>query len=464
MKKEAFVTLLILCSIILVFPVVSAINIKIDKQSADEVYVRDLKKPIIFDINITNLGSSDTFTFYNLIGFIISPDRVSIAQGESKNLRIEITPLSELPLRGYYTLPYFIKASDGTEVEQSFTFRIIDLKDAFLIGSSDIDVESSNTEIYIKNVVNFNFGEVNAVFKSPFFNVERRFFLGPKETKTITIQLNKEDFKTLTAGFYPMTAEITTYGTKTLLEDVIKFVEKNIVTTTKKEYGFFVNTQIIEKINEGNLVGTSETVIKKNIISRLFTTFSPEPDIVERRGFIVYYSWISEINPGEIYKITIRTNWLFPLIIILLLIAIVLLVKQYTLGDLILSKRVAFVKAKGGEFALKISIIVNARRYVEKVTVTDRVPLLAEIYERFGGEQPSNVDKKTKKIEWKFDSLQAGETRVLSYIIYSKVGVVGRFALPKAFVVYEREGRLHETESNHAFFIAEQREKDLPEK
>jgi len=52
--------------------------------------------------------------------------------------------------------------------------------------------------------------------------------------------------------------------------------------------------------------------------------------------------------------------------------------------------------------------------------------------------------------------MQPGESRVISYIIYSKVGVLGKFALPTATAIYEKDGNIHEAESNHAFFIAEQ--------
>lgn len=46
--------------------------------------------------------------------------------------------------------------------------------------------------------------------------------------------------------------------------------------------------------------------------------------------------------------------------------------------------------------------------------------------------------------------------RTLSYIIYSKVGVLGRFALPVARAVYQREGKVYEAGSNQAFLVTEQ--------
>ncbi|MFH1311581.1 MAG: hypothetical protein ABIH65_04215 [Nanoarchaeota archaeon] len=464
MKKGTLIFSIIFLMMILVVPSILAIDITVKKTSSDEVYVKDTEKPIVFYLTITNSGQSDNFEFYNLAGFSMIPTgKTSIAGGESKEIKLELTPLAELPDKGYYTITCYIRDSGRSEIEQTLTFKIIELKDAFLIGSSDINIESTSTDVYIKNNENFDFGNINVKFSSPFFNVDKSFILGPKETKSFTIQLNKEDFKNLTAGFYTMTADVSTNGKEATTEGIVKFIEKNIVTTTKKNFGFFINTQVIEKKNEGNIIETSETVIKKNIISRLFTSFSPEPDLVEREGLIIYYTWVAEVSPGEIYSISVKTNWLFPFLVIVFLIAIVLLMKQYTLTNLVLSKRVSFVKAKGGEFALKVSILVHARKYIERINIIDRLPHLVEIYDRFGGEQPSKIDKKNKRVEWSFEKLEAGETRVLSYIIYSKVGVLGKFALPTATALYEREGDIHEAESNHAFFIAEQRTKDLPE-
>ena len=322
---------------------------------------------------------------------------------------------------------------------------------------------SNQIEIFIKNNENIDLGEMKVKFSSVFFNVEKNFTIGPKEKKSFNVQLNNEDFRELMAGFYTLTAEVIIGEKDSRVEGIIKFVEKDLVTTTKKDYGFLINTKIIEKKNEGNTLVPSETVIKKNIISRLFTSFSPQPDNVEREGGTIYYTWTQEIKPGETLEIVVKTNWLLPFLIILFVVAIVALVKQNTGTNLVLKKKVSFVKAKGGEFALKVSIFLNAKKYIERVNVIDRLPPLVNIYERFGGDKPDRIDEKNRRLEWNFEKLEAGEIRVLSYIIYSKVGILGKFALPTATAIFEREGEIHETESNRAFFVAEQRKKDVEE-
>jgi len=449
--------LFLVITLMVLLPSVLAINIEFQKNSQNEVFIADLEKPVVFNLIITNNGLSDSFEFYNLAGFSILPATMTINNGQTKDFQLELMPIGKISQRGYYTIPLFIRSKDSSEVEESLTFNIIELKDAFEIGSGDVDPKSQSISIYIKNRENFDFGNTYVKFNSAFFNVERSFTIGPKETKQISIQLNKEDFKSLMAGFYTLTADITTTGKEASVEGVIRFVEKDILTTTKKNYGVLINTQIITKTNEGNLVATSETVIKKNIISRLFTGFSPTPDIVERDGSTVYYSWTREINPGEALIIEVKTNWIFPFLLVLLIIVIVVLVKRYTRRSLLLKKRVSFVRAKGGEFALKISITVKAKQFIERVNVVDRLPMMATIHEKFYGDQPSRVDERNKRIEWNFDKMEAGEIRFVSYIIYSKIGVVGKFALPTTTAIFEKDEKIHEVESNRAFFVAEQR-------
>jgi len=445
---------------ILILPAVAAINLNIEKLSENEVMIADLNKPATFDLKITNLGASDDFIFYSFFGSEMYPKgTVHINNGETKNVQVQIYP-SEGVGKGFVTFEYFIRGNDKSEIVKKLTVKIIDLADAFEVGSGELDPQTNSLEVYIHNKVNFNFEQINATFSSPFFEFDESFSLGPNERKNFEVQLNKENFKKLMAGFYTLRVKMHVEDKEANVEGIIKFVEKNIVTTTKKEYGFILNTKIIKKVNEGNSLEYSETVIKKNIISRLFTSFNTEPDYVDRNGLSVYYTWNREVKPGETLEIIIRTNWLLPLLMIILIVVIVILVKKYSKRNIVLKKKVSFVRAKGGEFALKVTLFVHAKKYIENVNVTDRLPALVKIYERFGGDKPLRVNEKARTIEWHFEKLEAGEARILSYIIYSKVGVLGKFALPSATAIYEKEGKIRESQSNQAFFVAEQRSRD----
>lgn len=381
-----------------------------------------------------------------------------ISGGSTEQVQLEFYPPEKIKATGYQTFEYFIKSSDSTEEAQKETATInaIELIDAFEIGSSEVNIDSQTLTIYIHNKVNKNFDNISVEFSSPFFTQTEQLSLDAYQKKEFTIELNKEDFKKLMAGFYTMSAEVQFDGLKTTIETPIKFVEKDILTESENDHGFLINTKTIIKTNEGNTISESQAVIKKNIISRLFTTFNPEPDSTERQGFSVYYTWNQEINPGESYEIKVKTNWIFPFIVILLIVAIAVMTKYLSSRNLVLRKRVSFIRTKGGEFALKVSIIVDAKKFIEKVNITERLPPLVKLHERFGPEAPSRVDEKGRKIEWRFNHLEEGEKRVLSYIIYSKVGVVGKFALPRTSAIFEKEGKILERNSNKTFFVIEQ--------
>jgi len=435
---------------------VSALDINVQKKSSGEVMILGLDKPAVFNLSITNHGPADNLMFYTFFSPSTYPKgTVSLGVGETKNVQLEIYPPEKIKT-GYYTFDYFIKGQDSSEISQKLTVNVITLSDAFEIGSGEVDTNSNSINIYIQNKVNTNFDNVNAEFTSPFFDLKKTFSLGPYEKKEFTIELNKDDFKKLLAGYYTMNADIDVNNVKTNVEGIIKFNEKDQLVTTKKDYGLIINTQIITKTNEGNVLETSETIIKKNTLSRLFTTFTPEPTSVDKQGMKYYYTWKNQINPGDKVEITVRTNWIFPIILLALIIAIAVLTKLTSERNIVLRKRVSFIRAKGGEFALKVSVFVHAKRYIEKVNIIERLPPLVKLHERFGVETPTRINEKAKRIEWNFDKLEAGETRTLNYIIYSKIGVLGKFALPRTMAVYEKDGKVKEDSSNKTFFIAEQ--------
>lgn len=442
---------------LLIIPTVLALNIEVDQPSAKSAMILGINKPAIVDIEIKNRGFEDeNLKFYTYFTPTMFPKGITpVASSETKNVRLEFYPPERIKDSGYQTFDYFIRAGDGAEMKKTLTINVVELEDAFEIGSGEVNVDEETLQIYIHSKVKFDFKNLKVRFSSPFFDFEEEFDLGPNQRKDFVVELNREDFKKLSAGFYTLNAKVEAEGVKAEIEAPIKFVEKDILTETSSDHGVIVNTKTITKTNEGNLVSSTQTLIKKNIISRLFTTFNPEPDSTERQGFSVYYTWNTEIRPGESFEVKVKTNWLFPFILILLIVLIVGVTKYYSNRNLVLRKSVSFVRTKGGEFALKVNVFVNAKNYIEKVNVFEKVPAIMKVHDRFGVEKPSRVDSKSKKLEWRFDKLEKGETRVLSYILYSRVGVVGKFALPRTNALFEREGKIKERNSNQTFFVIE---------
>ena len=450
-----------LFAILILLPSVLAVDLDINKTSKNEVMIFGFDKPATFEIEVTNNGFTDYFSFYTFFGYGLEPrDLIKIENNETKEVVLKVYPREDLAIRGLTTFSYFIQGSDFSEIEKKLTVNIINLGDAFEIGAGVINPESQTLNVFIKNKVNYEFKNLEVKFSSAFFDLDREIDLASYESKNFEIELDKEDFNKLMAGFYTLKADISIENISSNIEEKIRFEEKDILKSESKNYGLIVSTKVVRKINEGNVVTPSETIIKKNIISRLFTSFDPVPTVVDRQGFSVYYTWNKDLKPSEIYEITVKTNWSLPILAILLLIFIIYLINKTSKRDLSIRKKVSFVNAKGGEFALKVTLFVEAHNYIENIKIIDRLPPLVDVYNKFGGDLPNRYHKGKKVFEWDFDSLEQGERRLVSYIIYSKVGIVGKFALPRARGMFKREGRSKEVTSNNTFFMSQARKKE----
>jgi len=454
MKKICLIFLLVF---LLIQPIL-AINLTVEKLSDREVMIFGLKNPAIFKMNITNNDLDDKFLFYTFFGLGLEPiGRVDIASKESKIIELKVFPRDDSILRGYVTFSYFIQDLNRSEIEEKLILNIIDLKDGFEIGTGSINPESNSINIYLHNKVNFKFENLKVDLSSPFFKFEETVDFSPYERKDFEIALNNEDFSKLTAGFYTLSVNLKIENLTAKIEESINFLEKNILVEERRDYGFIISTTIIKKVNQGNAVEEARISIDKNILSRMFTTLSPEPSFVEREGSSITYTWNKKIGPGESFEVEIKTNWLIPLLVIILIVFTIVLARKYSKTDLVLRKRVSFVKIKGGEFALKVMIHVEAKKFVENVRIFDRLPPLVKVYERYGGELPKRFNKTKKTFEWELGNLEATERRMLSYMVYSKVGVLGKFALPATISFFERDGKTKEVSSNKAFFLADQK-------
>ena len=77
---------------------------------------------------------------------------------------------------------------------------------------------------------------------------------------------------------------------------------------------------------------------------------------------------------------------------------------------------------------------------------------MAKLYNQFGA--PHKVDNEKRKIHWEIKSLNPGEQRIFTYIIYSKINIVGNFELPLASASYELDGIKEFSYSNKTSLVS----------
>lgn len=455
MKKIIF-----LVSIILLLQFSTALDLEITEKTSDNILIADTNMPLFFELSIKNLGSDNYMEFYNLQGFDMFPiGTTPIKEGETKNINLKIIPIGNIKERGQYIFTYFIKG-EGANVKDTLTFRIVELNDVLEIGSGEINLDENTIKIYIKNKEKINLENITSDFKSKFFKIEKEFSLQSDEKKEFEIELEGQEASRLAAGFYTLSAEVVYRNAEADIEGIIEYKERENLKSTQEESGFIIKTQTFKKTNNGNIDAKTITSVEKSILSSVFTSLSPEPDITERKGTEIFYIWEQVLEPGESIEVKAKTNYIYPVLIAILIIFIAFYLRVHFTTDLVLKKKINFMHSKTNDLVLKVSILISARRYITNVNVLEKLPALVKLHTKFGGEIPVRADEKKQRVEWNFGSLNPGEKRVVSYIIYSKIGVLGRFALPPATAIYEKEGKIKETESNKAYFMAEERKSD----
>lgn len=463
MKKSLFLSVISIFLFFILLNLAAAFNLDIKKQVVSGTVISEVNEPAIFNFAITNLGQSDSFEIYSLVkGVDILPSsNFHLDAGETKTIEVKFYISEELRARtGIINFVYKIKGSNSGIQDYTQEVAISNFKYAIEISADSITPDSLEAKVYVQNKVDLKFSSMKVNLTSVFFEKEAEFPLNPLEKKNISITLDKESIGGLVAGNYLLTGAFVIGSFKQSLEGNIKFAEKSELVTSEKSSGIIFRDKTIEKVNEGNVLVLAEVKLSKDTVSRLFTRFSPEPSKVDRKTFYVAYTWNKELKPGEKLLVQVSTNYLYPLLLIVIIVVAAYLVFIYSSSVLIVKKRVSFVKTRGGEFALKVILNVSSRKFVEKISIIDKFPGIVKVYERFGAVPPDKIDEKNRRLEWRIESLHPGEERVFSYIIYSKIGVVGRFELPPTIAVFERDGKIYETSSNKAFFMNEPRNKE----
>ncbi len=460
MKSRIFTTMILgIFGILLLISLVSAIDLQVSSKQISNSVITDLNEPAIFELTMTNNEDSDSFQIYSLVGINIIPsESFTIVSGETKTIRIYLTPQEGLTTRETpFPFVYHIKNSKGEIQKESLTISIMNLERSISIIPGNINPQSDRLSIELKNRATYDFDNIELKFISVFFNdYETTASLKSLETKNLDIPLDRGKVKVLDAGQYLLKAQIEIKGKSADKEAVIRFVEQPNIDEKKLSEGMIIRRTEITKKNIGNVKEKVTISIEKNFVSYLFTTTNLPPTRANMQGFRRIYIWEKELIPDDELNVIITTNWFFPILILIAIIIVIVLIKKYLEKDFIFRKNVSFVRTKGGEFALRVSLKIKAKKYTERINITDKLPHLVNLYEKFGAVPPHKVDLHNKRVEWNIESMNTGEERIFSYIIYShKIGVVGRFELPSAKAVYERNGKIKEITSNRAFFINE---------
>jgi hypothetical protein len=449
MKKILFLAMGLLCLTL-------ASSLEISTEYDTNIFVRGVDSSVDLEIEITN-ATPGTYNLFTFAGVLIKPSETFEITKTPITKKFTLTPTAGLDVDGYYSFTYTLNHRGVEKFDNKMTINFIDLEDTIEISSDAIDMDSSEISFYVQNKNPITLKNLTAEFSSILFETKETFNLGPNEKRKITVDVEENKLKKTKAGVYIIESVFQTNKGKEKINGNLYLGEKKGITTTEDNAGFLIRSETIAKINSGNTIETIEIKTTRNIISRLFTSFNIEPTLTERSGLSIEYTWVKEkLNPTEAYVIQAKTNYVFPLLFLIVIVLAFFGIKRFFETKIEVKKTVHHVKTKNGEFALKVNLAVRAKKDIENVSIIDKVPAIVKIYKKFGTVKPDKIDAANRRIHWNIGDLNSGEVRMFSYIIYSKVGVVGKFSLPEALSVFEQNGKIHEVDSNKVFFMSDQ--------
>ncbi|MEK6915570.1 MAG: hypothetical protein AABW89_03455 [Nanoarchaeota archaeon] len=447
---------ILLFSVLFLISFVSAADLEVIVLEKNEIIITELERTnATFKLSITNNGDSDEFQIYSLVSVAMHPKEFfKINHGETLILDVVAVPFKEIisSKKGIYAFEYQIKGKETGFFKDTLALRIFDVKDAVAVTINDIPLNATKVEMILRNKENIKIDNLKIVAESNFFEFSETFDLDGKQDKVFEIPIILEN--KISAGDYEAEIIYELNDIKSSVILPIRYLETTGISVYESTSGFIIKKTNITKTNEGNVPAVALIDVRKNVLTRLFTVYSDRPTASERRGLFVDYSWEKEMGVGESYTVSITTNYTLPFIIILLIAIVGLFAKFVVTGKISVRKSVSLVKTKGGELALKINLRVKSRADLKNVVISDRIPGHAKLFNKFGI-QPHRIDEQSRKIEWDISYLNAGEERMFSYIIYSKINIVGSFELPAASVSFDYDGKREHAFSNKTHFAAE---------
>jgi hypothetical protein len=352
MKKLLFLTLGLLC-----LTLIPALEMSPEYDT--NIIVRDFENSINLELTITN-ATTGIYNLYTLADISIKPSETFSISRDPFTKNFTIKPTSNLDIEGHYLFTYTLNHRGIEKIDEKFLINLVNLEDVIEIGSDSIDPTSNQIKFYVKNLEPINLENLTAKFSSILFDTEKTFNLSPNEKLEITLDVDENKLKKTKAGVYIIEALFQTEKGEKKIEGNLYLGEKQGISTIEDKSGILIKRETITKTNVGNIVENVQIKTKRNIFSRLFTSFNIEPTIVDRKGFTVEYTWLKEkLNPTENFTVKVKTNYIFPFLIIIVAILALMGFKRFTETKIEVKKSVHHVKTKNDEFALKITLSLN---------------------------------------------------------------------------------------------------------
>jgi hypothetical protein len=307
-----------------------------------------------------------------------------------------------------------------------------------------LTVEISLTNLYPKTSYTYELQMFIKYGTSTVQEFDEHVFIKPAETVKVTNEYKFGKYEK--PGQYNILIYLkdengNTVSTKEMsvtLLPVVKIPSNYTEKTTS--IGFLSLTTTIVIKNDGNTVAPPFYLSEElPIISKGMFSASIAPAKEEVRGSSIVYSWyIPYLAPGEAIVIKYQVSFLGLWLTLIIIGALTYFSYRYTFTATVVKtcKYHGPIK-KDKEILVAIEVKNKTVREMNDVTLTDRVPGIVQVVERFDTLPPKiKKSKSGTELVWSFGTLKPREERIVTYRIKPVVDVAGSLRLPVASISY----------------------------
>lgn len=427
----------------------------IESEPINRVAPLELKIPADFKFKIRNNNVfEDNIELFTLLDIDFYPKGPWHFEGLSeKEFILNVDPKDNKV--GLREISYFVKSSRLGNIEKKILIEVKPMSEILSINMpEDFTKDFTRLPVRIKNNEKTYFGDVKLKIVSEFLEKEEEIFIDREGGAEISLDLDQKTLKGLELKPYSFEF-IFTFKTgeewrQTLTSELKETVDLEInEIRTNNIWGQKIN---LEKTNNADF--NQMIVTRHNMfgLTKLLTSFSKKPTYTKLEGLTNVAVWEETLEPSQKFELEIKNYYLILIYILIIIIAAILIPYIITKKRILIKKKVKKIKARGSDFVIRVTLrIKNKGKEAKNLTVVDFLPHLAKLHEDFQGMKPSKITHNS--ITWKIPKLGKKEEIFLSYIIYSKVEVMGKFIIPKASLSFKDKNKKTVIEKSNESFI-----------
>ena len=465
LRKSLFLLTLIL---VLVVPTVYAGPFSVTVAMSEQTIVGDDPITFVFTlanaahpVNITPQIATSAWKAEFSSPSVFLDEMPGPGRSRSVQLNLTLTPTAELYFGAHDLTVRFI--ADADIVEQTIRINRVDQnprEPIYLSTDSEIPQQiDPNYAITMKLVVinQENIPKPNVgvrVTAGDFLTASSEISLQPYERKEIPFTIP------IAPGTQPQDAELKVFFVEynSIVAEFtrpLKILPVELELREKKEErtGFLTRDIIYKVHNPSNIPKTGTFAAKDaSFFGRIFSSSIPEAQYDRTTNS---YVWEVSLQGDEITEVVIKYNYrgLFYLVIVIVL---VLVVFHFLKPDIFISKSISRVSYHADGTLAGAKIVVHlknkTRETLRNISVAETIPEITHYQQKAiaGSLEPSSIKQleHTTVITWKIDELSPGEERLVSYVVRSRLGVVGSLTLPASRISFVRNEKKQVIYSN----------------